>query len=359
MGADINDVVNTRGPDAAGEALLKQAQKIPALKESFPGLPGNDYLSEVDGKDFWTVKIPEIRWAVPEVLREGLGVLMGAQKTGKSTLLTDMALSITTGGRFLNYFPVNQGDVFYLNYEDDLNDLRNRAAALGYSGVEFPCLKIKFDAPRQDDGGMDQRQEWAESHPGRRLLIIDPFIKFRRHRYPHEKGLDSYQLDYAVVGEIHSVAVKYGFSVLIVQHEKKADDSDWVFKSSGSVALTAAASSILRHVKKRGQNNATLAITGRGIKEREYALKGDGLTWRYCGEAEEYTKSQNVISIAAFLRKNGESTPKEVAAVLGMNQNSAKSLLWRHSNGANAEFYVNNGRYGVRTSYIKKNDDDD
>jgi hypothetical protein len=203
--------------------------------------------------------------------------------------------------------------------------------------------------------------EWAESHPGRRLLIIDPFVKFRRHRLPSEKGLDAYQHDYAVVGEIHSLAVRYGFSILVVQHEKKGADADWVFKTSGSVALTAAASSIIRLDRKRGQNNATLAITGRGIKEREYALKGDGLTWKYCGNAEEYVSSQSIISIAAYLKKFGEATPKNIADTLGLNKNTVGSLLYRHSNKANAEFYANRGRYGVRgaASYKEKNDDDD
>jgi hypothetical protein len=314
--------------------IIREAKDVPAGIERNALIPEpDDYLKVVDGSEFWTVKIPEVKWAVPGVLRAGLGVLMGAQKMGKSTLVTDMALSIATGGKFLGNFPTESGDVLYLNYEDGLDDLRNRARALGHAEASggFPRLRIRFEAPKQDAGGMELIQEWAESHPERRLLIIDPFVKFRRHRLPSEKGLDAYQHDYAVVGEIHSLAVKYGFSILIVQHEKKADDSDWVFKSSGSVALTVAASSIIRLNRKRGQANAKLSITGRGVKEREYALKGDGLTWKYCGDAADYEASQLITSMRALLRQNGEMSVKELAETFEQKDDTIRRTLNRAS----------------------------
>jgi len=368
MGQDLNDMVNESSAEEAGKVMraavngaknrtpkketttarsetrpvIQEPTETQTAAEMEAAIPEpDDYLKRVSGGDFWTVQIPAMQWAIPEVLRMGLGVLIGAQKLGKSTLVTDMALAIATGGKFLDKFYVEQGDVLYLNYEDDMNDLRNRAQSLGYSENRegFPRLWIEFDAPRQDAGGMELILKWVEEHPGRRLLIIDPFIKFRRHRRPDEKGLDAYQHDYSVVGELHSLAVKYSFAILVVQHEKKGADADWVFKSSGSIALTAAANSIIRLDRKRGQNEAKLTITGRGFKEKEYAIEGNGLAWKYRGEAEEFTKSQNINAISEFLEQNGEAPLQEICQVLGIPNNTVKSILYRHSAGEGTRFY--------------------
>jgi hypothetical protein len=341
--------------------VIREGKEIPPGVERTAPLfePEPDYLREVNGSEFWTAEIPEIKWSVPGILRAGLSVLIGAMKVGKSTLLTDLALSIATGGKFLDNFPTQPGDVLFLSYEDNLSDLKNRARALGYAEARgaFPRLQINFDAPRQNDGGLDLIQTWAESHPDRRLVIIDPLAKFRRHCLPNEKGLNSYELDYAVIGEIHNLAVRYGFSVLVCQHEKKGAETDWLLKSSGSVALTAAANGVLRLDRKRGENDARLSITGRGIKEREYALRGNGLRWEFCGDAEQYAASQLTTSILELLRQSGEMSTKEIAETLGRKQDVIRNTIRRASTWKElrpALFYKSDDgkRWGARDKTI-------
>ena len=321
---------------------------------SGPQPEADDYLKRIDGADFWSAEIPETRWIVPGILRPGLGVLSAPQKSGKSTLVTDLALAAATGGAFLNNFHAEPGDVLYLNFEDDLNDLRTRAKALGYSTNQgFPRLQIEFDAPRQDAGGLELIEKWAENHPERRLAVIDPFVKFRRFRRPEEKGLDAYQLDYFVAGELHALAVKYNLALLLVNHEKKSPGVDWVFQSTGSTALTAAANTVMRLERKRGQSDAALKITGRGIKEQDFALRGDGLAWKYCGDAETYRDSQTTLSIAAILRERGETTVRDIAETLEISQGVARVTLNRGSVDrpqASARFYksADGKRWGVR-----------
>jgi hypothetical protein len=397
MGADFNDLEN-EDPELAGKSLVESARKAEAVREAkktpkekaaeegtpmtesvddmdsllppgvtFGGIAnpdigrsmtketrqteqsGKDYLESVDGVDFWTILVPEPQWVIRDILRPGVGVFMGVQKAGKSTVVTDIAFAVTTGRITLGKFSVEQGSVLYMNYEDNMNDLRARARALGYDeNTPFPNLHIQFDAPRQDAGGMEMIQTWCEKHPDRKLVIIDPFSRFRRRRRPDENGMDAYNLDYAVVGEIHSLAVKYGVSILIVHHEKKSKDGDWVLNASGSVAITAVASSIMQLSRGRGKSNAILKITGRGIKDKEYALIGDGLTWKCQGDAEGYEAAQSVISIKAILNKDGEMTIKEIADTLDMKPGTVRKTLNRNRSD---HFYKSSDgkRWGTRT----------
>lgn len=342
---DWNDYVVMHGADVAGKVIEGLIDHIKAT-----AAPETDYLQSVSGSDFWTIDIPQTKWIVPGVIKTGLSVLAGAQKMGKSTIVTDLAFAVATGSPFLGHFEVDSGDVLYLNYEDDLHDLRERARALGYSDAEggFHHLQLEFDAPRQDAGGMDLISRWAASHPNRRLLIIDPFVKFRRHKRVDEKGLDAYQLDYAVVGEIHSLGLRYGISILVVHHDNKTPGGDWVLRANGSVALTASANTIIRLDRKRGQFDAKLTVTGRGIKERDYALKGTGLRWEYQGDAEEYERSQNITSIMDYLKENGESTIKDIAESLEISMGTVKTTLYRNKSDC---FYqsLDRKRWGART----------
>src|SRR5260370_310764 len=72
--------------------------------------------------------LPPTRWAIPEILPEGLTLLAGKPKLGKSWLALSAALSIASGGVALGAQPVTQGDVLYLALEDTPPDAMDSAA---------------------------------------------------------------------------------------------------------------------------------------------------------------------------------------------------------------------------------------
>ena len=59
---------------------------------------------------------PEPKWAVPKLIPEGLTLLVGRPKMGKSWLALSLALEVASGGRALGSIPVKQGKAVYFAF---------------------------------------------------------------------------------------------------------------------------------------------------------------------------------------------------------------------------------------------------
>jgi RecA-family ATPase len=54
------------------------------------------------------------RWAVPGLLPEGLTIIAGNPKAGKSWLVLDFCVAVASGGNALGNIACEPGDVLYL-----------------------------------------------------------------------------------------------------------------------------------------------------------------------------------------------------------------------------------------------------
>jgi AAA domain len=281
--------------------------------------------------DLMRMQLPEPRWAVNGVVPEGLSILAGKPKLGKSWLALNIALAVATGGTALGSIAVEQGDVLYLALEDTKRRLQSRLDKLLHHQNAAAPERLTFATlwPRQDKGGLAALTEWLESHPEARLAFIDTWAKFKPGRL--FKG-NEYEQDYQHAGELKAAADKEGLAVLAVHHCRKLAAADALEEVSGSVGLTGAADAILVLRRERGQYDAALHVTGRDVEEQELAL---GWTPEYCqwsilGQAEEHRMGKERAEVIAVLRRGGRPMkPSEIAPLLGKSLTAAKSLLWR------------------------------
>ena len=74
-----------------------------------------------------------INWAIPDLLPEGLGILSGPPKIGKSFFVLNLALYVAIGnGELFNRFKmVNSGKVLMLSLEDSEKRIQDRLQKLG------------------------------------------------------------------------------------------------------------------------------------------------------------------------------------------------------------------------------------
>ncbi|HTF48223.1 MAG TPA: AAA family ATPase, partial [Pseudonocardia sp.] len=76
--------------------------------------------------DLMAVEFPAPNWAVPGLIAEGVTLLVGPPKVGKSWLALNLGVSLAAGTPALGLIPVEAGPVLYLALEDTPRRLQNR-----------------------------------------------------------------------------------------------------------------------------------------------------------------------------------------------------------------------------------------
>src|SRR5689334_7969918 len=88
--------------------------------------PGLSAIKLYSARELMALKLPGIRWAVEDMVPEGLDMVIGKPKLGKSWLVFGLAVACVCGGRALGQIEVDEGDVLYLALEDGERRLQSR-----------------------------------------------------------------------------------------------------------------------------------------------------------------------------------------------------------------------------------------
>jgi hypothetical protein len=270
--------------------------------------------------------LPEPRWAVPGLFTEGLNILAGKPKIGKSWLSLAIAHAVASGREIFGK-KVEIGEVLYLALEDTLRRLQDRLRKL-HGGAHVPDgLHFAHEWERLKSGGQESLERWTGSHPDCRLIIIDTLTRIRP---PRIRGADAYEEDSSLGSMLQAFGHRHHLAVVVVHHTRKAKGSDIIDTVHGSTGLTGAADSIAVLTRNRGAGEGLLSITGRDIDEEQIKL---GFDERSC----EWTLSESdgapVLSterraILDLLSKTERPlSPKEIADACGLSHGSVKHLV--------------------------------
>lgn len=272
---------------------------------------------------------PEPKWAVPGILSEGVNLLAGPPKVGKSWLSLGLALSVAAGGKAFGTVPVQGGPVLYLALEDTPRRLQTRMGKLLGRQPAPPWLTVVFECPPLPQGGSQAIAGWLERNPHARLVIIDVFAKMRG---PSPAGASAYDADYAAVGHAKRLADHYGVAVVLVHHVRKAASDDFLTEVSGTNGLAGAADATLVLKRARGQADGILHVTGRDVEETEYALafQAESGAWQLLdGPATDHTIGDTRATILRHVRANPGSKPKDIAEATGIEIGLARKTCAR------------------------------
>jgi len=267
------------------------------------------------------------RWAVPGLICEGVTLLTGPPKVGKSWLSLGLAVAIATGGEAMGRIRVQQGPVLYLALEDTARRLKSRLGkVLGDTPPPKGLTLVTECAPFP--AGAAEIGLWLDEHPDARMVIIDVLAKVRGATPP---GTAPYDADYAAIGRFKSLADRYGVAVVLVHHVRKMASDDFLAEVSGTHGLAGAADATLAIKRGRGQADGVLHVTGRDVDEAEYAAAFDPEyaaafdpehgTWNLLdGPAEVHGLGDTRRAILAHLEAHPGSSPKQIADALGPDQ---------------------------------------
>lgn len=282
-----------------------------------------------DAQELMNMSFPEPRWAVPGLVCEGVTLLAGPPKVGKSWLSLNLALDIAAGDQALGSIDVEPGPVLYLALEDTPRRLQSRMKTVlaGRPAPEGLTLSIACDP--MPAGGDEQVDAWLTAHPGARLVVIDVFAKVRGNPPP---GVAAYDADYGAMSRIKRIADRHGVAVLLVHHVRKAAAEDFLATVSGTNGLAGAADAVVVLERARAQADGVLHVTGRDVDETDYplAFNPELGTWRLLdGRAEDYLMRDTRSLVMRYLRDYPGHKPKQIADALHLDPGTVRQTCRR------------------------------
>ena len=136
---------------------------------------------------------PPICWTVPGLVPEGLTLLCGKPKLGKSWLAMDLGLAVSRG-QFTLGRKCDPGPVLYLALEDSDRRLKSRMERVAGNSPWPETFSFATEWPRLDQGGLGHVEGWLDRNPDARLVIIDTLATVRP---PSRANENAHGSDYA------------------------------------------------------------------------------------------------------------------------------------------------------------------
>jgi hypothetical protein len=313
-------------PDEQSRAIKEWADALDVANGVTPaGKPTNDALLDgmrngawLDAQDF-----PPLRYAVPGLVPEGLSLMVGAPKIGKSWWTLDSCLAVSAGGYALGRIPVGSArPVLYLALEDSDRRMQDRCRQL-LDGASIPP-KFEYMTRVASPGDVTPTvAAWLAWHRDEQpFVVIDTLGKAMPLA---SQGETVYQRDYRVMGDLKQLCdAELGASIVVNHHDRKAAADDFVDLASGTNGLAGGADTLLVLSRDRGEHAGLLRVTGRDVPEGAYALTlVPGTWWRLNG-----ANLEEASAVAGSAR---------AAAGLGDKSAAIIAYIGQHPEGARAE----------------------
>ena len=325
--------------------------------------------NSVDGDTLLDMDLPATKFVIKDLLPQGLAIIGGSPKVGKSWLMLDWCVRIAKGEKIWN-FPVTQGTTLYVSLEDTASRLQERLLSVTDEApnVFFTTFSFKIG-----EGLEEQIKSFVADHLETALIVIDTFQMIRN------TGSEvSYASDYNEIEILKKLTEELKITILLVHHLRKQGDSDPFNMLSGTNGLAGGVDTMFVLDKsKRCSTNATLYCSGRDIEDREIELSFDknSCTWNFVSDSSdnpEMLLPDDNHQLVEFMKQkicftgsNTDFTNKFISFC--GKKISAKSLKRRmnryrrelEENGVEFQSNRSNGKRVLTISYTGKSDDSD
>ena len=228
----------------------------------------NHLLITVDGRTLMDRPLEPPNFVVDTLISQGLHILAGSPKVGKSWLALWLAVTVAKGEPVWN-LTTKQGTTLYLCLEDSVLRIQNRLFEITEDAPD--SVHFCTECALIGQGLEEQVDAFIAAHPDTVLVIIDTLQMVR----PIHDA--TYANDYRDLSVLKRLADKHGIAILLIHHLRKESADDVFNRISGSTAISGAVDSSFTLVEeKRGSGRARLTCIGRDIEYRELTLERNG-----------------------------------------------------------------------------------
>lgn len=272
------------------------------------------------------MRYPEPSYVIPGFIPEGLSILGGRPKVGKSWLALELALGVSLVEKVLGNIVPESGDVLYAALEDTFPRLQRRIKKLLWPArPSWPeRLALATQWRRLDEGGVEDIADWAQGVDAPRLVILDTLAGIRPKRDPKDTTYDG---DYKALVQLQKLANERHFAAVVLHHTRKAEADDPIDTISGTLGIAGCADTILV------LSQSSMYVRGRDVEESEKAVSFDKAhcRWKVLGDAAEVKLSENKKTILLAMSPSEEMSPKEISEATEphISENTVRTYLRR------------------------------
>ena len=326
------DPLPKEGPEAAALKIATQAYEKYGDQSKPDDFDNPDGPETITAKDLLNLEIPPIKWAVEGVIAEGLTILAGKPKMGKSILAMNLCVSVAMGGKALAYAECKTGGVLYLALEDVKRRLQSRLNTMmipeQLNGEAMPeNLHFATEWPRMGAGGIKQLREKIESIPDIKMVVIDTLKMFRPTDSEKKKVYDA---DYDPISALKGVADEFNIAVVIIHHLRKSASEDVMDTLSGSFGLTGASdTNIVVERSTAATSDAVLHVVGRDVEAAQLGMtfEPQTLSWNILGPMSQLVGGSIQQQEIFDAIKEGFSSPATIRKKTDLNRDNINKTI--------------------------------
>ena len=268
-------------------------------------------LNTINGAALMSQPLRPPGFVVDGLLAQGLHILAGSPKVGKSWLALWLAVTVAKGEPVWD-MATKRGHTLYLCLEDSVLRIQNRLFEITEDAPE--SVHFCTECAPIGQGLEEQIETFSAEHPGMVLVIIDTLQMVR----PIHDA--TYANDYRDLSALKRLADRLGLAILLIHHLRKEKSEDVFHRISGTTAISGAVDSSFTLVEeRRGSARAKLTCIGRDIEYRELELERNGdNVWKLLSDSRtqpELLEGRIVVLLSEFMRNQGEfiGTPTELS----------------------------------------------
>lgn len=289
----------------------------------------------IDAETLYYKPLEHPKMLIDGVLSDGLAIMAGDSKIGKSWMVLWMCLQISKGEPVWG-LPTRKTDVVYLALEDREWRVQQRMQDL--TDTPPDNLHFGFSCGQLGAELESQIEDVLKDYPSTGLLFIDTLQMVRDNV---SAKVNAYAQDYKDLSSLKKIADNHGICIFVIHHTRKERDGGNIFNDmTGSTGIMGVADTgmILRKEDRFG-DNATLCITGRDVEEKKLKMQMCGVKWEITEElsADDLRKERIpdfVFKVVDFLfeHRQFEGTVTELLAAVGnteLKPNVASKYLTR------------------------------
>lgn len=273
---------------------------------------------------------PPITYFVDRMFPQGLVLLAGKSKRGKTYLCLDLALSISQGIPALQTMPTHQGRVLFVSLEDGARLVQKNLATIAPMFQGHPALDFAYEFPIIGEGAAEEFAKQLEHYD---VIFLDILGRIMPRSSSTARTATEYQVVQEALGPLHDLVRDRDKMIVFLDHTRKAPSEDVFDTIMGSAGKQGTVDTVLVYTRGAGETEGTLHGKSKINGENTIVMRMVDGHLEYLGEGEEYEQSSERRKLLEVMEdENRPMRTNEIVQAMGLDgkhYHRVRQLLYR------------------------------